>query len=116
MRRAGVLILLIVVTVGAARSPQTPAADAAVPVLAAARRALGGEQKLSAITSIVATGRTQQVRGENLVPIEFEIVMQLPDRYVRRDEVPAQESGPTLVGFNGDELVQSPPAGAPPMA
>ncbi len=64
-----------------------------------------------------------QVRGDNLVPIEFEIALELPDRYVRKDEIPAQESGPTLTGFNAGELIQfpapTPPnmpgrAGAPP--
>jgi hypothetical protein len=120
MRAFGHFILLISIAVPALPSAQTPRADAAAPVLAAARAALGGEQKLSAITAIVATGRTRQVRGDNLVPIEFEIVMQLPDRYVRRDEIPAQESGPTMVGFNGEELLQFPApdmpsrAGGPP--
>ena len=75
---------------------QTPAPtpDAAA-VLAAAREALGGEKKLAAVKTLVTTGRTRQVRGDNLVPIEFEIVVELPDKYVRKDEVPAQESGPT---------------------
>ena len=85
-------------------------------ILAQAREALGGEKKLSAITSIVATGRTRQVRGESLVPIEFEIAIQLPDKYVRKDEIPAQESGPTSVGFNGDDLIQLPAPAAPTMA
>ena len=85
-------------------------------VLAAAREALGGEKRLSAVTSFVATGRTRQVRGDNLVPIEFEIACELPDKYVRKDEIPAQESGPTATGFNGDALIQVPPASAPPGA
>ena len=40
-------------------------------VLAAAREALGGEKNLAAVKAFVATGRTRQVRGNNLVPIEF---------------------------------------------
>lgn len=92
---------------------QTPAVDAAASVLAATRRALGGDQKLAAVKSLVATGRTRQVRGENLVPIEFEIAIELPDRYVRKDEIPAQESGPTLSGFNGTDLIQFPAPAMP---
>ncbi len=99
---------------------QTPGRDPA-PILAAAREALGGEKRLSGVKNFVATGRTRQVRGDNLVPIEFEIAVELPDKYVRKDEIPAQESGPTSTGFNGDELIQlpvpapppAPPAGAP---
>ncbi|MEO8076743.1 MAG: hypothetical protein ABI818_10465 [Acidobacteriota bacterium] len=92
---------------------QAPTADAAT-VLAAAREALGGEKRLSAVKTFVATGRTRQVRGENLVPIEFEIAVELPDKYLRKDEIPAQESGPTALGFNGDDLLQFPDPQAPP--
>ena len=102
---------LCVLVVGLAA--QAPATDAAATVLAATRQALGGEQKLAAVKTVLATGRTRQVRGENLVPIEFEIAMELPERYVRKDEIPAQESGPTLSGFSGAELIQFPAPGAP---
>jgi hypothetical protein len=85
-----------------------PAADAA-SILAAAREALGGDQKLAAVTSFSATGRTRQLRGNNLVPIVFEMWCELPDKYVRKDEIPAQESDPTSSGFNGDSLLQLPP-------
>ncbi len=88
---------------------QAPGRDPAA-ILAAAREALGGEKRLSGVKNFVATGRTRQVRGDNLVPIEFEIAVELPDKYVRKDEIPAQESGPTSTGFNGDELIQLPVA------
>ena len=97
---------------------QAPGRDPA-PILAAAREALGGEKRLTGVKNFIATGRTRQVRGDNLVPIEFEIAVELPDKYVRKDEIPAQESGPTSTGFNGDELIQLPvpaPPGAPPAA
>jgi hypothetical protein len=91
---------------------QAPARDAAA-VLAEAREALGGEKRLSAVKNFVVTGRTRQVRGDNLVPIEFEVAAELPDKYVRKDEIPAQESGPTSTGFNADELIQLPVAATP---
>ena len=83
-------------------------------VLVAAREALGGEKSLSAVKAFVATGRTRQIRGQNLVPIEFEITCELPDKYVRKDEVPAQESEPTTSGFNGEGLIQIPKPAEPP--
>src|SRR3954467_12715765 len=64
-------------------------------ILAAARQALGGDKKLSAVKSFTATGRTRQVRGDNLVPIEFELFVELPDKYLKKDEIPAQETGVT---------------------
>src|SRR5438128_6504117 len=81
----------------------------AAQVLSAAREALGGEKKLSAVRTFIATGRTRQLRGNNLVPIEFEIDCELPDKFVRKDEIPAQDTDPTTLGFNGDELIQFPP-------
>src|SRR5436190_1336784 len=110
-------------TAGVAFSPaisaqpaQTASTKDPAPILAAARQALGGEKKLTAVKSFTATGRTRQVRGDNLVPIEFEISVELPDKYLRKDEIPAQESGPTASGFNGDEWLQDPPPAAPPAA
>ena len=91
-------------------SPPHGQSPDATQVLAAAREALGGEKKLSEVKSFTATGRTRQVRGNNLVPIEFEISCELPDKFVRRDEIPAQDTDPTTLGFKGDELIQFAPA------
>jgi hypothetical protein len=77
-------------------------------VLAAARNALGGE-KLAAVKTLVASGRTRRIRGNNLVPIEFELFLELPDKYLRADEFPAEDTDPTSSGFNGDALIQIPP-------
>jgi hypothetical protein len=104
-----VVATLIAVSSIPALFGQTP--DAA-QVMASAREALGGEKKLSAVKTFVATGRTRQIRGNNLVPIEFEINCELPDKFVRKDEIPAQDTDPTTRGFNGDTLIQVPPPGA----
>jgi hypothetical protein len=121
MRTAG-FIVSVCLAIGALTTAPTTAlttAQSTAPdadkVLAAAREALGGEKKLAAVKTLTATGRTRQVRGDSLVPIEFEIAMELPDKYMRRDEVPAQESGPTTVGINGDELLQFPVPTTPTM-
>src|SRR4029450_10077868 len=91
------------IVVHADRAPALGQDKEAAAILAASREALGGESKLAAIKSFVATGRTRQIRGNNLVPIEFEIACELPEKYVRKDEIPAQESDPTSSGFNGDQ-------------
>ena len=112
---------------GQAPPPLTPAnIERAQAILSETRKAIGGD-KLTDVKTIVATGRTRRVRGDNLVPIEFEINIELPDKYVRKDEVPAEESEPTSTGFVGNEIVQFPlapagragrgaPAGPPPGA
>jgi hypothetical protein len=86
----------------------------ATRVIADARTAMGGDAKLTAIKTFVVTGRTRQVRGDNLVPIEFEIQAELPDKFARRDEFPAQDAGPTVTGFNGERYIQSPASQPPP--
>jgi hypothetical protein len=86
----------------------------ATEVMTQARTALGGDKNLTAIKSFVVTGRTRRLRGENVQPIEFEIACELPDKFVRKDEFPAEESAPTSFGFNGDTLLQIPPPAAPP--
>ncbi len=109
-----------------AQTPEPPATSGeAAAVLSSAREALGGEKRISSIKTIVASGATRQLQGDNLVPILFEISIELPDKYVRTDEIPARESGPNSRGFNGDGLIQAgdapgarrggpPPASAPP--
>jgi hypothetical protein len=111
------LVTVVVVILGfivRVEQPTLAQARDAARVLAAAREALGGEAKLSAVKTLIANGRTRQVRGENLVPIEFEIQLELPDKYSRRDEFPAQDSGPSTAGFNGDDLVLIPRPPPPP--
>jgi alanyl aminopeptidase len=50
---------------------------------------------------------------EALVVDDEVIAIELPDKYVRKDEVPAQESGPTTTGFSGDDLLEAQNAGLP---
>ena len=108
---------------GAARQGAPPAPQAPPPspasiaraneILAATRTALGGP-KLAAVKTLVANGRTKRVRGNNLVPIEFEINLELPDKYLRKDESPAEETDPTSSGFSGNLLIQLPVPPTPP--
>ena len=109
--------------VALAQGPPAPPAQPAAPppnpesvkkaeqVLAEARKALGG---LDRVKTLVASGRTKRVRGNNLVPIEFEILFEPPSKYVRVDEFPAEDTDPTSAGFNGDALIQNPPPPAAP--
>jgi len=112
MRVLGYFVFCAVFAVPFSLTADAQAPDAA-QVLAAARQTMGGEKKLAGVQSFVATGRTRQVRGNNLVPIVFEISCELPDKYVRIDEFPAQDQDPTTSGFNGNDLIQVPPPPPP---
>jgi len=104
----------VVLYFGINPTPGAAQARTAESVLAAARTALGGEARIAAVKSFITNGRTRQVRGENLIPIEFEIQVELPDKYSRRDEFPAQDAGPVTAGFVGDQLVLIPRPTPPP--
>jgi hypothetical protein len=115
MKKSVVLCLTFTAAVVTfAQSPEPPATSGeAAAVLGAAREALGGDKRLSSIKTVVASGHTRQLQGDNLVPILFEINIELPDKYVRTDEIPARESGPSSRGFNGDGFIQSGDAPGP---
>src|SRR5262245_40354898 len=78
--------------------------------LARARDAVGGTARLAAVKAFTVSGRTRQLRGETLVSMEFEIACELPSRCVRREEIPARESGVTVSGFDGARLLLPAPA------
>ncbi len=115
--RNALLAAIGISVLGLAQGPgPTPeAVKKADQVLADARRVLGGD-KLADVKTLVASGRTRRVRGNNIVPIEFELFIELPDKYLRSDEFPAEETDPTSSGFNGDTLIQIPPPPAGPGA
>src|SRR5436309_8024454 len=112
MRVVRYAVLAVACALASSFPSQGQAPDAA-QVLAAAREALGGEKNLTSIKTFTATGRTRQIRGNNLVPIEFEINCELPEKFVRRDEIPAQDTDITVTGFNRDDLIQFPPPPPP---
>lgn len=78
------------------------AADVA-SIRAAARAALGGEAALTTVRTLIATGRTRQIRGNTLVPVEFEIRCNLPDTCNERSRAPVgfeRVGSVTSVGAN----------------
>lgn len=112
MRRAALIGSVVVFCLVV--HPSAEQARTADSVMAGARAALGGDARINAVKTFIANGRTRQVRGENLVPIEFEIQVELPDKYSRRDEFPQQDAGPVTAGFVGDSVVLIPRPAPPP--
>ncbi len=77
-------------------------------ILADVRKALGGEQKLAAVKNLAVTGRSARTRADGTATeSEFELLVELPDKYMRRDVLMAM--GPTSIyrntGFNADGLI-----------
>lgn len=76
-------------------------------ILAETRQALGGD-KLAGVTSLSATGRSQRTRPDGTTSESaFELLMELPDKFMKRDVVMAMGSTSIyrMSGFNGDGLI-----------
>ncbi|MFB3855107.1 MAG: hypothetical protein ACE148_14965 [Vicinamibacterales bacterium] len=86
-------------------------------ILAAARAALGGEQKLAAVKTVLLTGSSTRVVGESSsAPGDAEVAIELPDKFARTE---VQDLGGFSLtrtrGFNGStpiDIVDQPPAAA----
>jgi hypothetical protein len=80
----------------------------AAQVLADARRAMGGD-KLAAVKALTATGRTQRtLPNGNTMESEFELALELPDKYLLRSVLVAMGSMSVYrnSGFNGGQVIE----------
>jgi hypothetical protein len=81
----------------------------AAKILAEARAAMGGD-KLAATTSLAATGRLIKfTTGAATDPFDFEMAMELPDRFFRKDVIAVigENTISRTSGFNGDGLIEA---------
>ena len=78
---------LMVAVVLACAAPAYAQADRAVSVLAQARTALGGEEKLRAVKSLEAAGEFRRSFGEAQMDGELEILIETPDKLRRNEEI-----------------------------
>jgi hypothetical protein len=85
-------------------------------LLASVRAALGGEDKIAAVKTLAASGRTTRVSESGASqPTDFEIGMEMPDKFYKKDTI-GVIMGATLTrtsGFNGSgliELMDNPPS------
>ena len=82
------------------------AAAGAATVLADARRALGGEEKLRSVKTLRASGDLRRSMGEMQMEGELEVLIEAPDK-MRRDETIAAPGGGSMVRtevLNGSEV------------
>lgn len=77
-------------------------------VLTGAREALGGDKKLDAVKTLTMAGRSLRTNPTGTsTESEFEVAIELPDKYFRRDAV--VNMGTMSIyrtsGFNGDGVI-----------
>jgi hypothetical protein len=83
------------------------ASDKSAEVLSDARKAIGGEARINAVKTIVATGKSQRQMGQMQMSGELEVAIALPDRYVRTQVDNIMGNSITREeGFNGSTLLE----------
>jgi len=114
--------IMVALGYGWAVPAQDSPMDAAQKIMAHGRDAVGGEAKLKAVQSLSYSGKAlQQVRmmmnpgGEGAaqpppttIENNFEVDIQAPDKYVRRDTREVANGAATIIthsGFNGDKPI-----------
>ncbi len=81
-------------------------AEKGASLLAEARKAIGGEDKLRAIKTVQAGGTFKRTAGTNTLEGDFEIFIEQPNRY-RRNETTGNAGGPIgerVEVLNGTEV------------
>ena len=102
--------ITLLLTTAAAISAVTPSPD---ELLAKARKALGGDAKLSEIKTLVITGTYRRnlvdamSKEPNIMSGDSEISVLLPDKFLKEETItlPTGDSGPTLLeALNGEKM------------
>src|SRR5215831_4664805 len=85
-----------------AQDAQAKGAD----LLAQARKALGGDDKLRAVKSLQANGTFKRMAGNNTLDGDLDIEIQLPDKYRRNESVdgPFGQTIDRTEGLNGTDM------------
>src|SRR5687767_11383811 len=92
-------------------------AGKAAEIIALARKAIG-EKKLDALTTFSVQSSLQRNIGERQINSDVEIVLELPDKYLRQETASGGGgtmtfAGGGLSGFNGDRSLQRPGGSIP---
>jgi hypothetical protein len=104
------------VAIACAWSATTSAQDAAkgAALLAQARQALGGEDRLAAVRTLDVRGPFRRAAGQNTIEGELQIRLERPDKLRRDEDLSPPGGGPAIVRtevLNGEDLWDENPAG-----
>ena len=99
--------VLAVLALGSIGSAQTEDTAKGASLLAEARKALGGEDKLAAVKRLQVKGEMRRGQGNNTLEGDSEVFLELPDKFRRNESL---SIGPGLGGIdrvealNGNEI------------
>jgi hypothetical protein len=107
--RQHIIALGTALTLGLGVAPAHADAAKAAEILAAARQAIGNG-KLDALKALSVQASVQRNMGSMQMQTESELLVELPDKYVRTDVSSGPMHMSMTTGFNGDRAIM--PAGA----
>lgn len=107
MRKVSVFVLAAIVAAAPMAQPAL-AQDKAAEVLAKMRQAVGGG-RLDALKTFSLEATSARNMGERQLVTDIELYLDLPDKFLRVDNITAPIARTMTSGFNGDKLIM--PAG-----
>ena len=93
---------LALLTLGSLASAQTEDTAKGASLLAEARKALGGEDKLAAVKRLQVKGEMRRGQGNNTLEGDTEVFLELPDKFRRNESL---SIGPGLGGIDRVEVL-----------
>ena len=93
---ATMLLAVLATSVQTTGAGQQPEETKAIAVLAEARKALGGEDKLASIKKLQITGTTRRANGNFNLEGDTEIFLELPDKFRRNESLTVGVGGASL--------------------
>jgi hypothetical protein len=101
------LTSMLVLAVLSGSVPVTGQGGDAGKVLADMQQALGGAEKVASIKTITAEGTLQRVTARGTIELATELAVQLPDKYVARNQLTDQGNMSIYrrAGFSGEGLI-----------
>jgi hypothetical protein len=105
-KRIGAVSLVLAAAVGASvhAGQAQDSASRAASILAEARKALGGDDKLTAIKTLEIKGTARRAATDVNLEGDMTIVMEVPGKYLRKEQILLGNAGIDIVeGLNGTE-------------
>jgi hypothetical protein len=93
---SGFRIAPLVAVLAVSAFAQDPATRAA-SLLAEARKAVGGEERLRAVRTLQARGDFKRIAGQNTIEGELTLLVELPDKLRREEDLSPPGGGPAVV-------------------
>src|SRR5688572_28734439 len=106
LRGLSVFLLAAAATVSVYAGQAQDATVRGAAILADARKALGGEDKLAAVKSLQARGTVRRAAGEVNLEGDLDLSIELPNKYLRKESIILGGNGQGLdrvEGLNGAE-------------